>query len=67
MEPESAGLMLMFMEKAQGMLTEQGSITNTEETITGDTAVVIVTFQDGSTEQYDLVRRDGKWLVTFDK
>ena len=65
MVQEAAGMMIMFLSKAQEGLAEQGGIESTEETIDGDTASVIVTFRDGSTQEYDLVRVDGKWKVTF--
>lgn len=67
MTPESAQMMAMFMEKAKGMVTAKGGITDTEETIDGDTAVVTTTFKDGSTEDLKLVKVDGKWKVTIDK
>jgi hypothetical protein len=55
------------MEKAKGMVAAKGGITNTEETIDGDTAIVETTFKDGSTEELNLVKVDGKWKVTIDK
>lgn len=67
MTPEAAQLMAMMMEKTKGMLDEQGKITKTEETITGDTAVVKVTYDNGEQGEFKLVKTDGKWLVTLEK
>jgi ketosteroid isomerase-like protein len=72
MTPDSAQMMIMFAEKAKGMLDEKadsGSITNAiskmEETINGDTATVKTIFKDGSTENLDLVKVDGKWKISM--
>jgi len=67
MTPDSAELILLFLEKIQGVFLEQGAITNTEEIISGDTAVVTVTFRNGEREEYDLVRVNRRWLVTINK
>ena len=67
MTPEAAQMMTMFMEKAKGMVAAKGGITGTEETIDGDTAVVKTTFKDGSTEELEFVKVDGKWKVTINK
>ncbi|MDR2476769.1 MAG: DUF4878 domain-containing protein [Treponema sp.] len=67
MTPEAAQMMTMFMEKAKGMVTAKGGITSTEETIDGDTAVVKTTFKDGSIEELEFVKIDGKWKVTINK
>ena len=63
MTTETAGLALKMLEILQEMYDESGGITSMEETITGDTAVVIVTYRNGGTETYDLVRVDGRWRV----
>jgi hypothetical protein len=63
--PETAELLIPFLEKAKGMAAAYGGITNTEETINGDTATVSVTYKNGSTENYDLVKVNGKWKVSM--
>ncbi|MCL2066484.1 MAG: DUF4878 domain-containing protein [Treponema sp.] len=67
MTPEAAGMVAMMGDKAKGMLASYGEITNTEETIDGDTATVLVTYKNGETSNYDLVKVDGKWKVSVDK
>jgi hypothetical protein len=67
MTAEAAPLMLMFAEKAKGMIKEQGKIVKTDEKIDGDTATVTVTFEDGSTEDFSLIKVDGKWKITMEK
>ena len=67
MTPEAAGMMLMMGEKAKGIIASYGSITKAEETIYGDNATVIVTYRNGETSDFDLVKVDGKWKVTMDK
>jgi len=64
---EAGGIIVMFSEKLSGMIAESGGVASMSEKITGDTAVVTVTFKDGSTEDYDLVKEDGKWKVTINK
>jgi hypothetical protein len=67
MTSEAAPIMVMFAEKAKGMIEEQGKIVKTEEKIDGDTATVNVTFEDGSTEEFSLIKIDGKWKITLEK
>ena len=67
MTPEAAGMMAMMGEKAKGMLASYGAITNTQETINGNTATVVVTYKNGETGDFDLVKVDGKWKVSMDK
>jgi hypothetical protein len=67
MTPEAAQTMTMFMEKVKGMVVAKGGITNTEETIDGDTAVVKTTFKDGTTGELEFVKVDGKWKATINK
>jgi len=67
MTPEAASMMIMFGEKAKGQVEKTGKIVKTEEEIDGDTATVKVTFEDGNTEDFELVKKDGKWKVNFDK
>jgi ketosteroid isomerase-like protein len=64
--PEAAQIVLMFGEKMKGMVAAKGGITNTKETINGDTAVVEITYKDGSKGEMNLVRVDGKWKVTME-
>jgi major membrane immunogen (membrane-anchored lipoprotein) len=65
MTEEAAPRMLMYAEKAQGSIERQGKIVKTEEKINGDKAVVTVTFEDGTTGEYDLVKVDGRWKITM--
>ena len=67
MTPEAAGMILMMADKMKGMLASYGDITGTKETIEGDTATVEVTYKNGETSNYDLVKVDGKWKVSVDK
>jgi ketosteroid isomerase-like protein len=65
--PEAAGMIAMMGDKAKGMLASYGSITKTEEKINGDTATVTVTYRNGETGDFDLVKTDGKWKVSMNK
>ena len=67
MVPEAAALTIMFLSKVQRNYAESGGIARMQETITGNTAVVWVAYRNGDTEVFDLVRRDGRWLVTIVK
>jgi len=67
MTPDAAQMMAMLGEKAKGMMATYGGIAKTEETINGDNAVVKVTYKNGETSDYELVKIDGKWKVTIDK
>jgi ketosteroid isomerase-like protein len=67
MTPEAAGMITMMGDKAKGMLASYGPITHTKETIDGDTATVVVTYKNGETSDFDLVKVDGKWKVSMDK
>jgi len=64
---ETAGLIAMFGEKAKTSITDKGKITSTSEEIDGNTAKVRLTFEDGDTEDLDLVKVDGKWKVSISK
>ena len=65
MTPEAAGLALKMLRDLQEAYAASGGIARTEETITGNTAVVRVTYRNGDTDNYDLVRVDGNWRVTI--
>jgi len=65
--PETVQMMAMFGEKAQGMMASYGKIKSTEEEIDGDTAVVTVTFENGETQDLDLIKVNGAWKVTINK
>ena len=70
MTPEAAQLMIMMGmmgEKTKGMMAAYGGIAKTEEIIDGNNAVVKVTYKNGETSDYELVKIDGKWKVTIDK
>jgi len=65
--PEAAEMITMFGEKGRGMIAEKGGIERTEETIDGDTAVVTVYYKDGDSDNYSLVKINGRWRVTIEK
>ena len=65
--PELAALIISMMEKAQGQVTERGGIASAVETIDGDTAIVEVTYNDGTSETMNLVKVDGQWKITMGK
>jgi len=67
MTPEAAQMMAMMGEKSKGMLKTYGGIAKTEETIDDDEAHVTVTYKNGETGDFELVKIDGKWKVTLDK
>jgi len=64
---ETAGLIAMFGEKAQTSIKDKGKVTGTSETIDGDTAKVTFTFENGETDDIDLVKVDGQWKVSISK
>jgi hypothetical protein len=61
--PETVTFIAMFGEKASNSVKENGKITETSETIDGDTAVVKVTFENGETNDVKLIKVDKKWKV----
>jgi hypothetical protein len=67
MTAETAALVIPMLEKAKGQMAGKKGIAGTEEKIDGDTAVVKVTFNDGSTDDFKLVKDGGKWKVTISK
>ena len=67
MTPDAAGMTTMMGDKAKGTLASYGPITNTKETINGDFATVVVTYRNGDTGNFDLVKVNGKWKVTMNK
>jgi ketosteroid isomerase-like protein len=64
MTPKGAANLTQFLSKAKDHVTALGKITNTEETIDGDTGTVKVTFSNGDTEEIDVIKIDGKWKVS---
>jgi len=64
---ETAALIAMFGEKAQTSIKDKGKVTDTSEVIDGDTAKVTFTFENGETDDIDLVKVDGKWKVSINK
>ena len=67
MTPKAAEIILTFGEKMKGEVVAKGGITGMEEKINGDKATVKTTFKDGSSENFDLVKVDGKWKVDINK
>jgi hypothetical protein len=64
--PETLQMVATFGSKLQPMLKGKGKITSAKETINGDEAKVEVTYENGDSDTYDLVKRDGKWKVHED-
>jgi hypothetical protein len=64
---DTSGLILKMLQDLQRSYAATGGIARTQETINGNNAVVIVTYKNGDTDQYDLVRIDGKWKATIRK
>jgi len=67
MTPEAAALALKMLQELQRAYAASGGIASMEQTITSNTAVVRVTYRNGDTDNYDLVRVDGRWRVTLAK
>jgi len=64
---ETVQLITMFGEKAQTSVTQNGKIKSMTQEIDGDKAKVQVTFTNGETSDVDLVKVNGKWLVSLGK
>lgn len=67
MTAEAAGLVLKMLPRLQEQLKESGGISKVEQTITGDNAVVKVTYKNGYSDNYDLVKVNGTWKATVKK
>ncbi len=66
--PETATLMTALMSMAQANLVSNPIQSYTEQIADdGNTAVVTITSQDNSTADIDVVKIDGKWLVSINK
>jgi len=61
---EAAGVIIKMMQTLQQTYADTGGIAKTEQTINGDTASVKVTYKNGDSDNYDLIKVDGKWKVT---
>jgi hypothetical protein len=64
--PETMQMVATFGSKLQPMLKGRGKIKSMNETVTGDEAKVEVTYENGDSDTYDLVRKDGKWKIHAD-
>ena len=64
---ETAALIAMFGEKAKEGVTSNGKIKSTTEKVDGNNAVVTVTYENGETQDIDLIKVDGKWKVSISK
>jgi hypothetical protein len=66
-EPETAELIkkLLGDDAFKNQTLEQGKITKTTETIDGDKATVVVSFEKADDIPVSLIKIDGKWKVTF--
>jgi len=67
MTPQAAQIMIMMGEKSKGAIAAYGGIEKTEEIINGNNAVVKVTYKNGETSDFNLVKIDGKWKVNIEK
>ena len=56
------------LDELQEMLAKSGGISKMEENIdkANNTAVVEVTYKNGESDTYDLVKVDGKWKITLE-
>ncbi|MCL2806413.1 MAG: DUF4878 domain-containing protein [Treponema sp.] len=61
--PETVQIMAMLGSKAQGTAATYGKIKIVSEDISGDTAKVKASFDNGEEADIDLVKVDGKWKV----
>jgi len=64
---ETAQMIAMMGDKAKGAASANGRITNTTEQITGNTAIVNVTFANGEKTDITLVKVGNDWKVAMDK
>ncbi|MCL2210148.1 MAG: DUF4878 domain-containing protein [Treponema sp.] len=70
MVPGEDEVMLIFADKAKGMVEAKGGtsgIKKIEETFENDKAIVKTTFKDGTTEELHLLNIDGEWRITLEK
>lgn len=67
MTPEGAQIIIMTAEKSKGAIIAYGGIEKAEEIINGNNAVVKVVYKNGETNDFDLVKIDGKWKVSMEK
>lgn len=65
--PETGAMLSSLGEKLTESTKQTGKVTSTKETIDGDTAKVEVTYEKGDPQTIDLVKVDGKWLITVKK
>ena len=65
--PEASGMVTMFLGTLKEELAKYGDIESAKQTIDGDTAVVEVTYKSGDTDDYELIKTNGKWLITMNK
>jgi len=61
--PETLQMVATFGSKIQPMMQGRGKIKTLAETINGDEAKVEVTYENGDSDTYNLVKKDGKWKV----
>lgn len=65
MTAESSALVLKMLPELQKSYAESGGIAKVEHTINGNTAVVKVTYKNGGTDDYDLIKENEKWKATI--
>jgi len=61
--PETMEMVAMFGQKIQAHVQGLGKITNARETIDGEESEVEVTYENGGSDTYELVKVNGKWRV----
>jgi hypothetical protein len=61
--PETMEMVAMFGQKIQAHVQGVGKITSAKEEIDGDEAEVEVTYENGGSDTYELVKVNGKWRV----
>ena len=66
MTPEGAETIIMVLSKISNLIAASGEITASAEEIEGDYAYVEVTYANGETSEWELVKVDGVWKVDLD-
>jgi len=64
---QTASLMALFGGMMREELKKYGKITGATQEIDGDKATVTLTFENGETDDVDLIKEDGKWKVNISK
>jgi hypothetical protein len=62
---ETADVITLFKDEFKKGVASKKGIAKATETISGNQAVVVMTFKDGTTDKLGLVKVGGKWKVTM--